>query len=262
MSGPPGPGSAGLARLRPGLATREVAFLLIVAAGAWTATIVLAQSMAGMTGTMGLGLAAFVAIWTLMMAAMMLPSVTPTASLYARTVQSNRAVRITGLVVGYLAVWAAAGLPAYGLAWLTGRVTGMHPGAAHILAVAVFAAAGLYQLTPLKDRCLAHCRSPLGLLLHYGSYRGKTRDLRVGVHHGGYCLGCCWALMVILIAVGVMNIAAMVGLAAVVLVEKTWRWGPAAGRVAGVAALALAVATIWFPWLAPGLHAAPPMMMN
>ena len=262
MSGSPGPGSPGLASPRPGLAAREVAFLLIAAAGAWAATIVLAQGMAGMTGTMGLGLAAFVAIWTLMMTAMMLPSVTPTASLYARTFRDNRAVRITGLVVGYLAVWAAAGLPAYGLAWLTGRLTGMHPTAAHVLAVAVFALAGLYQLTPLKDRCLAHCRSPLGLLLHYGSYRGWSRDLRVGVHHGGYCLGCCWALMVILIGVGVMNVAAMVGLAALILIEKVWRWGPLAGRVAGVALLALAVATIWFPWLAPGLHAAPPMMMG
>ena len=68
--------------------------------------------------------------------------------------------------------------------------------------------------------------------------------------------------MVILIAVGVMNIAAMVGLAALVLIEKVWRWGPPAGRRAGVAALALAVAAIWLPWLAPGLHAAPPMMMG
>jgi predicted metal-binding membrane protein len=254
--------SPGLAQPRPGLATREVAFLLIVAAGAWAATIALARGMTGMTGTMGLGLAAFVPVWTLMMAAMMLPSVAPTASLYARTMQDNRAVRISGLVVGYLAVWAAAGVPAFGLAWLTGWMTGMHPGAAHILAVAVFAVAGLYQLTPLKDRCLAHCRSPLGLLLHYGSYRGRTRDLRVGIHHGGYCLGCCWALMVILIAVGVMNVAAMVGLAALVLIEKLWRWGPQAGRLAGVAALALAVATIWLPWLAPGLHAAPQMMMG
>jgi len=71
-----------------------------------------------------------------------------------------------------------------------------------------------------------------------------------------------WAGTVILIAVGVMNVAAMVGLAVVVLIEKTWRWGPAAGRVAGVAALGLAVAVIWLPWLAPGLHAAPPMMMG
>jgi predicted metal-binding membrane protein len=68
--------------------------------------------------------------------------------------------------------------------------------------------------------------------------------------------------MVILIAVGVMNVGAMIGLAALVLVEKTWRWGPIVGRVAGLAALALAVAIIWLPWLAPGLHAAPPMMMG
>jgi predicted metal-binding membrane protein len=251
-----------LAGPRPGLATREAAFLLILAAGAWAATIALARGMAGMTGTMGLGLALFVPIWTLMMAAMMLPSVAPTASLYTKTFGDDRTVRTAGLVVGYLAVWAAAGVPAYGLAWLAGRLTGMHPSAAHVLAVAIFAACGVYQLSSLKDRCLAHCRSPLGLLLHYGSYRGRSRDLRVGVHNGAYCLGCCWGLMAILIAVGVMNVVAMVGLAALVLVEKVWRWGPAAGRLAGAAALALAVATIWLPWLAPGLHAPPPMMMH
>ncbi|MBO0814501.1 MAG: DUF2182 domain-containing protein [Actinobacteria bacterium] len=253
-------GSAEQARPRPGLATREAGLLLIAAAGAWAATIALARGMTGMTGTMGLGLAVFVPVWTLMMAAMMLPSVAPTASLYAKTVQTNRTARIAGLVVGYLAVWAVAGLPAYGLAWLTGWLTGRQPGAAHVFAVAIFAACGVYQLSRLKDRCLARCRSPLALLLHYGSYRGRSRDLRAGAHNGGYCVGCCWGLMVILIAVGVMNIAAMVGLAAVVVVEKTWRWGPAAGRLAGAAALALAVAVIWFPWLAPGLHAAPPMM--
>jgi len=238
------------------------AVIVAAAAVAWLAVIHETDGMVSTPGTMGYGPAGFLAFWTVMMAAMMLPSVTPTASLYVRTFRDNRAVRIAGLVVGYLAVWAAAGLPAYGLAWLTGRLTGMHPGAANILAVAVFAAAGLYQLTPLKDRCLSHCRSPLGLLLHYGSYRGKTRDLRVGVHHGGYCLGCCWALMLILIAVGVMNIAAMVGLAALILIEKLWRWGPLASRLAGIALLALAVATIWLPWLAPGLHATPPMMMG
>jgi len=255
-------GSRGLARPRPGLAAREAAVLLILAAGAWAATLALARGMAGMTGTMGLGLAAFVPVWTLMMAAMMLPSVTPTATLYAKTMQRNRAVRIAGLVAGYLAVWAAAGLPAYGLAWLTGWLTGRHPSAAHVMAVAVFAVCGIYQLSSLKDRCLAHCRSPLGLLLHYGTYRGRLRDLRVGAHHGGYCLGCCWALMVILIAVGVMNVAAMVVLAAVVLTEKISPRGPAISRLAGAAALALAVAIIWLPWLAPGLHAAAPMMMN
>jgi predicted metal-binding membrane protein len=254
--------AAELAQARPQIAARDVALVLIAAAAAWVATVMLARGMSGMTGTMGLGLAGFVGVWTLMMAAMMLPSVAPTASMYARTVRSNRTVRLAGLVTGYLAVWAAAGLPAYGLAWLGGWLTGAHPAVAHGAGVAVFAACGLYQLTPVKDRCLAHCRSPLGLLLHYASYRGRLRDLRVGVHNGAYCLACCWGLMLILIAAGVMNVAVMVGLAALVLVEKLWRWGPAAGRVAGVAALALAVATIWLPWLAPGLHAAPPMMMS
>ena len=69
-------------------------------------------------------------------------------------------------------------------------MTGRHPGAAHLLAVTVFAACGVYQLSRLKDRCLAHCRSPLALLLHYGSYQGRSCDLRAGAHNGGYCLGC------------------------------------------------------------------------
>jgi predicted metal-binding membrane protein len=236
--------------------------LLILAAGAWAATVALARGMAGMTGTMGLGLAAFVPIWTLMMAAMMLPSVAPTASLYAKTMQGNRTARIAGLVVGYLAVWAAAGLPAYGLAGLTGWLAGQHPSAAHILAVAVFAICGMYQLSSLKGplpRALPlAARAAPALRLIPGQVPRPARR----AHHGGYCLGCCWGLMVILIAVGVMNVAAMVGLAALVLIEKVWRWGPAAGRLAGAAALALAVATIWLPWLAPGLHAAPQMMMN
>ncbi len=91
--------------------------------------------------------------------------------------------------------------------------------------------------------------------MHYGSYRGRFRSLRVGVHHGAYCLGCCWALMAVLIAVGVMNVPAMVGLAAFILAEKIWARGPAAGRLAGLALLGLAVATIWIPGLAPALHA-------
>jgi predicted metal-binding membrane protein len=253
-------GSPGIARPRPGLATREVALLLVVAAGAWAATVSAARGMAGMAGTTGLGFTGFMPMWTVMMAAMMLPAVAPTASLYAKTVQGHRTARIAGLVTGYLAVWAVAGLPAYGLARLAGWLAVKHPGAAHVMAVAVFAVCGVYQLSSLKDRCLAHCRSPLALLLHYGSYRGRSRDLRVGAHHGGFCLGCCWGLMVILVAVGVMNVAAMAALAALVLIEKAWARGPAAARFAGAAALALAVATIWFPWLAPGLHAAPQMM--
>jgi predicted metal-binding membrane protein len=100
-------------------------------------------------------------------------------------------------------------MPAFGLAWLAGWVTGRHPGVAHVFAVAVIAACGVYQLSAPKDRCLTHCRAPLALPRR----DGWAGDLGAGVRHGAYCLGCCWALMVILIAVGVMNVAAMVGLA-------------------------------------------------
>jgi predicted metal-binding membrane protein len=128
------------------------------------------------------------------------------------------------------------------------------------VAVAVFASCGVYQLTPLKARCLKHCRSPLSLLLHYGAYRGPLRDVCAGVHHGAYCLGCCWSLMALFVVVGVMNLAAMVVLAAVVLAEKLWVHGELLARAVGVAALALAVAVIWVPALAPGLHGTSQMM--
>ncbi len=250
----------GLIGSRAGLATPETALLLLLAAAAWSATLIIARGMSGMTGTMGLDFLLFIPAWTLMMGAMMLPSVAPTASLYGRAMGSGRQARLAALVLGYLAVWAAAGVPAYGLASFAGWLTGHHPGGAHVLAIAVFAGCGVYQLSSLKDRCLTRCRSPLGLLMRYGSYRGRLRDVRVGAHHGAYCLACCWALMAILIAVGVMNVIAMVCLAVLVVVEKVWIRGPAAGRLAGAAALALAVATIWLPWLAPGLHTSPMMM--
>jgi predicted metal-binding membrane protein len=243
--------TGGLAQRR--LATPETAVIALVAAGAWAATIVLSQGMSSMTGTMGLGAVEFVPAWTLMMAAMMLPAVGVTGSIYARTIVVNRPSRLTGFVAGYLVVWAAAGLPAFGLSAWAGLVATNHPGAAHAIAVGVFVVCGLYQMTPLKDRCLARCRSPFALLMRYGSYRGRLRDLRVGLHHGAYCLACCWALMAILIAVGVMNLLAMVGLAALVVAEKLWVRGPLTGRVAGIAALGFAVALIWVPGLAPGL---------
>lgn len=244
------------------LASTQTAVLLLLAAVAWAATLVIARGMAGMHGTMGLSFLLFVAVWTLMMAAMMLPSVGPLASLYARSITTSRTARLAGLVTGYLLVWAAAGAPAYLLAAMTSWLDNHHPGVAHGLAIAIFASCGIYQLTGLKDRCLAHCRSPFGLLLRYGSFRGRSRDLRVGVHHGAYCLGCCWALMVVLIAVGVMNIAAMLALAVFILAEKASPRGELIARLAGVAAVGLAIAIIWLPWLAPGLQAAHPMMMS
>jgi predicted metal-binding membrane protein len=240
--------------------TPQAAVLLLAAAVAWLVTVGRAGSMRGMTGSMGLGLAAFVGMWVLMMAAMMLPSVAPVASMYQRSVRSWRALRLAGFTGGYLLAWAAAGIPAYLLTAAVARLVDGHPAWATAVAVVVFAACGVYQLTPLKARCLKHCRSPLSLLLHYGSYQGALRDVRAGAHHGAYCLGCCWSLMALFVVLGVMNVAAMVVLAVVVLVEKLWVHGEVLARVVGVAALALAVTAIWVPALTPGLHGTSQMM--
>ena len=236
-------------------ANPQVAVLLLVAAAAWLGSALRMRGMAGMPGTGGLGLAAFLPVWTLMMAAMMLPSVSPLASMYARSVRERRAARLAAFSAGYLLVWAAAGVPAFALASWAGRAVARHPTGATVTAVTIFAATGLYQLTPLKQRCLLHCRSPLAQLLRYGSWRGWSRDVRAGAHHGGYCLGCCWALMLLFVAFGVMNVLVMVALAAVVLVEKLWTHGQAFARTTGAVALVLAVAVVWVPSLAPGLHA-------
>ena len=123
-----------------------------------------------------------------------------------------------------------------------------------------FAALGIYQLTPLKFRCLSHCRSPLAHLLHYTSFKGPLRDLRAGIEHGLYCLGCCWALMLVLIAFGVMNLPAMIGVALIIAIEKVWRFGEMFARVVGVSALVYAALVGIEPSLAPGLD--PGVIMN
>jgi predicted metal-binding membrane protein len=213
--------------------TRSVAptaVLLAVSAAAWIATIawVAALDMTLEAGTMGLAFPAFVGMWTLMMAAMMLPAISPLVSMYARSVRGD-AGALTAFGSGYIVVWAS-----------TGVVAGDRPGVAHVVAVGAVAACGVYQLTPMKRWCLRHCRSPLSHLLHYASYRGPTRHLRAGGHHGLVCVGCCWTLMVVLLVVGTMNVPAMIGLAFLIALEKQWRHGEMLARAAGVAALVFA----------------------
>ena len=235
------------------------AALLGVAALAWVLTVRRASGMPAGPGTMGLDLWAFLVLWTLMMGAMMLPSVAPTVALYARTVRSAspgrvRAARSVSLVAGYLTAWAGFGLVAFAAAWAGGVLAAHAPGASAWVGAVVLAAAGLYQFSPLKRRCLTHCRSPLGFLLRFGGYSGKLRDLRVGLYHGAYCIGCCWGLMVVLIAVGVMNPAWMGALAAVVLLEKTGRHGIGLSMAFGVALIVFAFLVPWYPSLVPGLQ--------
>lgn len=229
------------------------ALLLVAAAAVWLWMVTRWGGMPAMPGTMGLGLPAFLAVWTLMTAAMMLPATAPVAALYARTIVGHRAPRMAVFTIAYLLVWATAGLPAYGLAVGLGRAAALPAVAGTAVAAAVFAVNGAYQLTPLKDRCLAKCRSPVGAMLRYASYPGRSRDLRAGVHHGAFCLGCCWSLMVLLAAFGAMNLWAMAVLTAVITAEKLAPAGPLVARAVGVASLALSGAVFWVPALAPGL---------
>lgn len=232
--------------------------LLLLAALTWSVTLTWAGPMGAGPGTMGLSLVAFLPVWVVMMAAMMFPSVAPMAVLWIRTVAARptileRVVGVVSFLGGYLLAWLAFGVVVYaalaGVDWLVLD----HPDPGRWIGAAVFAAAGAYQLTGLKEACLSHCRTPVGALFAYAGFSGRARDLRVGLHHGSYCVGCCWGLMIVLVAVGAMNVPVMVGLTGVVLLEKCWRHGPAFSRVFGVALLAMAVLAPFAPALLPGL---------
>jgi predicted metal-binding membrane protein len=232
-----------------------VVLLLALAALAWSST---ADRMSGMDAGPGTDLGAlgwFLGVWVVMMAAMMLPSLAPTVALYARMTHRRGPVRPLLFTCGYLLVWGAAGLGAYGvlrvgrslfggdLAWSSGG---------RWFAAGVLALAALYELTPVKNVCLAKCRSPLGFLV--GTWRdGRFGALEMGSRHAGWCLGCCWALMAALFALGVMSITWMALVAALIALEKTvpWRrvvtWGTAA------VLLALAIMVLAAPGAVPGL---------
>jgi predicted metal-binding membrane protein len=255
--------STALAATRPHVLWRaETSVLLIVAAAAWVATVMIARDMGVMPGTMGLGFIGFIGAWTLMMAAMMLSSITPFASLYARTMRDHRARRVSSLGLGYLAVWAGAGVVGFAAAAAADRLAMNAPGWAQATAVGSCVLCGVYQLTPLKESCLQHCRSPLGHLLHYTSLRGPSADIRVGLGHGAWCLGCCWSLMLLLVTFGVMNVFAMVVLAGVIVIEKVLAPGRWFSTGIGLVAFGLAIA-IWIdPSFAPGLHASSHVTMG
>ena len=239
----------------------HAAFLVLLgcAAVAWYFTVLGFREMAPGPGTMGFGLAGFLAAWTLMMAAMMLPALSPLTAAYLRSIRSNRsaavrAVRTAALVAGYLAAWTVFGAVAFAAALLAAQLATSAPDVAPWVGSAMLVAAGSYQLTPLKDFCLRHCRSPLAFLLHVSGYKGRLRDLRVGLYHGLYCIGCCWGLMVVLVAVGVMNLAWMAVIAVTVLLEKSWRHGRALSRIVGAALIVFAFFAPGNPALLPGLN--------
>jgi predicted metal-binding membrane protein len=192
--------------------------------------------------------ATLVVMWTVMMVAMMIPSAAPMILLFStvhrrRAAAGRPAVPTALFVLGYLAVWAvfsiaaALGQSALHAAALLSPAMAM---ASPMLAGAVLTAAGVVQWTPLKRACLAACRSPLSFLMS-GWREGHRGALLMGVRHGVYCLGCCWAVMALLFVAGVMNLVWVAAIAIGVLVEKVAPWGDVAGRIAGVALMAAGV---------------------
>jgi predicted metal-binding membrane protein len=181
------------------------------------------------------------AMWSAMMAAMMLPSATPIVLLYAgalrkRPDEPSASAQIWALGAGYVSVWALFSVGATVLQRVLGRrllLTPMMEPAAPVLAAVLLAAAGLYQLAPVKQACLHWCRSPIAFL---GSRwrKGIGGAFRMGVEHGTYCLGCCWALMLLLFAGGVMNLWVILALTVWVAVEKLAPFGKQTARVSAV----------------------------
>ncbi len=187
------------------------------------------------------------AMWAVMMVGMMGPSAAPVLLLFAatRARQGERGARaaVPMFGLGYVAVWVGFSLCATLVQWALHQGALLSPAMAAAsprLAGALLIGAGVYQLTPLKRACLTHCQTPLGFLMRHWR-DGAGGAFEMGVRHGVYCLGCCWALMGVLFAVGVMNLVWVAVLSAFILVEKMGDSGAHVARVGGVLLVGLGV---------------------
>jgi predicted metal-binding membrane protein len=220
--------------------------LLALAAAAWYLVVASLGPMA----MMELSVPVYMATWLTMMVAMMFPAVAPVVATFARVAHARNETSKTvpAFVVGYLGVWTAAGLIPLTL-YLSSRgmVAGMSTSPPGVIAIgAVLFLAGAYQFTPWKATCLRACRSPLGLVMNHDFRTGAAGAFRAGASHGAFCLGCCWALMAVLVVVGLMSLPLMAALSVLFIAEKNWRHGAGLSRVAGATATLGGVAV--FAW--------------
>lgn len=202
--------------------------------------------------TMGGSWPLFAAMWVAMMVAMMFPAAAPMVVMYAR-MRRGDAASVALFTAAYMTLWFAFGLVAYAISagvedlasrsmWIAdnwGRAGG-----------ALLVAAGIYQVTPLKNFCLRHCRTPLSFVMQHWS-DGRRGAVRMGLAHGRYCMGCCWLLFLILIPLGMMNVAAMIAVAALVFAEKVLPWDRATNIAAGLVLVAGGIAVVLDPQLLP-----------
>jgi predicted metal-binding membrane protein len=227
-----------------------VVVLILLPLVSWLWIVVMARDMYGpMTGASAWMMTArwdvphlllLWAMWAVMMAGMMLPSASPLLLLYGvvarRSGQRAAARRIYALAAGYLMVWAVFSLGATALQRVLAAlllVSPMMEAATPAVGATLLLVAGVYQLTPIKQACLRTCQSPLGFLMSHWR-AGAAGALRMGIEHGAYCVGCCWALMLLLFAGGVMNLAVIAALTAFVAFEKLAPFGMHSARISGV----------------------------
>ena len=242
-----------------------IAALLALATLAWFATranspphmrtgLLTGIGMAPMgAGTMGPSMAllgVFLWMWLVMMVAMMLPAITPVVVTFDRWVRKTGRSRsaTAHFVGGYLLIWGGSGLAVYGaIVYLTPVLPSGE--SALRLGAGLLVLAGAYQLTPLKEACLRHCRSPLGFIAQHTSplRRGGLAGSRVGAIHGIYCLGCCWALMLVLVLLGMMSMVWMAAVAGVIFLEKTLprRWP--VGKLVGLLLVSVGIVLLVSP---------------
>lgn len=245
--------------LRPAFAASRAQWGLVVvlfalAGAAWWWTL---GQMRGMDNGPWTSLGSFgwfLSIWVVMMAAMMFPSVAPTIALYARMSGKSQLLPLV-FTGGYLVTWTGAGVIAFligvaGSRAAEGMLSWEHAGRPIAGAILILAAG--YELTPLKNACLGKCRSPLGILL--GSWRdGWSGALRMGAKNGAWCVGCCWALMASLFALGVMSVTWMASVAGLIAIEKVLPWRRTATYGTALVLLTLGVLVLVAPDALPGL---------
>ena len=234
-----------------------VAVLLALAGAAWWRTVdnaddtrSMVQGLAWVGAAMPFDMSAalFLGMWATMMVAMMLPTIAPIVLLHRMVMrtQGRGLAQTVAFASGYLAVWSVTGLAPLAILLGFRRVAhGSHW--VEMGAGLVLLAAGAYQFTAWKQTCLRACRTPLTFLATHDFGGGLTGAFRAGVSHGLYCLGCCWALMAVLVVVGLMNLTWMAAIAIVFLLEKNWSRGAGLTKVVGTAVIVVGVAVLGHP---------------
>lgn len=239
---------------------------LLLAGFAWVLTYqqLLEMHFLPMYGTMGLPLGPFLLFWTIMMAAMMLPALAPMVSVrYEHLRQQSLSRLIISLhlllfLLGYLLVWCCFGIPIFVLAVLSNQLMLHVPLLGIGLGIMLFIFAGIYQMTPVKRRFLTHCNPSLGChvccVTEDMSAPSPFVDLKVGIVHSLSCLGCCGNLMIILLAVGLMNLPWMLIVTLVIFIEKVWHNTERLNPLIGMALVAYGVLAFISPALLSGLY--------